>query len=267
MADGSDAQHAGGPAGSGPAGSGPVAQLAALVRRHQPVVALTGAGASTASGIPDFRSPTGWWARFDPQVYSSIATFRHDPERVWEFHGPRLRFLAAARPNPVHEALARLEATGLLRAVITQNIDSLHAKAGSEQVVEVHGSVRTSSCPGCRARYPVGEVVALVEEHGAPPCPACGRILKPDVVFFGELLPPAAIERAQQLAREAGLLLVVGSSLQVWPVAELPELAQRRGAKVAIVNAGPTSFDARADLRIEADAAGTLVALAGLLGA
>lgn len=257
------ADRSGAPPGAPPQ----VERLAALVRGRQPVVALTGAGASTASGIPDFRSPTGWWARFDPQVYSSIATFRRDPERVWEFHGPRMRVLADARPNPVHLALARLEAAGLLAAVVTQNIDSLHAKAGSREVIEVHGSVRTSSCPGCRARYPVDEVVALVEAHGAPPCPACGRILKPDVVFFGEQLPAAAIERAQRLAREAGLLLVVGSSLQVWPVAELPELAQRHGAQVAIVNAGPTTFDARADLRIEADAAATLAALADLLGA
>ena len=245
---------------------GPAGALAELVRTRRPVVALTGAGASTASGIPDFRSPTGWWARFDPQVYSSIDTFRRDPAKVWEFHGPRMRALAEARPNPVHEVLARLEAAGLLAAVVTQNIDMLHVKAGSREVIEVHGSVRTSSCPGCARRYPVEEVVALAEAHGAPPCPACGRILKPDVVFFGEQLPERAIERATALAREAGLLLVIGSSLQVWPVAELPALAKGRGAAVAILNAGPTTFDAQADLRIDADAAATMAALAGLLG-
>ena len=239
--------------------------LAALVRERQPVVALTGAGASTASGIPDFRSPTGWWARFDPQVYSSLQAFRSDPERIWEFHGPRLRVLAEARPNPVHEALARLEQAGLLAAVVTQNIDMLHGKAGSREVIEVHGSVRTSSCPGCSRRYPLDEVLALVETHGAPPCPACGRILKPDVVFFGELLPVAAIDRATALARGAGLLLVIGSSLQVWPVAELPAIAKAHGAAVAIVNAGPMSFDAQADLRLGGDAAATLAALAALV--
>ena len=176
-----------------------------------------------------------------------------------------MRLLAEARPNPVHEALARLEQAGLLAAVVTQNIDMLHVKAGSREVVEVHGSVRTSSCPGCARRYPVDEVVALVEAHGAPPCPACGRILKPDVVFFGELLPVAAIERATELARSAGLLLVIGSSLQVWPVAGLPAVASANGAAVAIVNAGPTSFDARADLRLDGDAAALLSALATLL--
>jgi NAD-dependent deacetylase len=242
-----------------------LARLAALVRERQPVVALTGAGASTASGIPDFRSPTGWWAQFDPQIYSSLETFRRDPARVWEFHGPRLRVLAEARPNPVHDSLARLEQAGLLAAVVTQNIDMLHGKAGSREVIEVHGSVRTSSCPGCGRRYPVAEVVALVEAHGAPPCPACRSILKPDVVFFGELLPVAAIDRATALARGAGLLLVIGSSLQVWPVAGLPAIAKAHGAAVAIVNAGPTSFDAEADLRHDGDAAATLAALATLL--
>lgn len=242
-----------------------VARLAALVRERQPVVALTGAGASTASGIPDFRSPTGWWARFDPQVYSSIQTFRQEPQRVWEFHGPRLRLLVEAQPNPVHEALARLEQAGLLEAVVTQNIDMLHVKAGSRTVVEVHGSVRTSSCPGCARRYPADQVVALVDAHGAPPCPACGSILKPDVVFFGEPLPETAIAQATALARRAGLLLVIGSSLQVWPVAELPAIARAGGAAVAIVNAGPTTFDAEADLRIDGDAAATLAALATLV--
>jgi NAD-dependent deacetylase len=242
-----------------------VALLAELVRTRQPVVALTGAGASTASGIPDFRSPTGWWARFDPQVYSSIETFRRDPAKVWEFHGPRLRFLADAEPNPVHLVLARLEQAGLLEAVITQNIDMLHVKAGSREVIEVHGSVRTATCHGCGRTLPVDEVAALVESHGAPPCPGCGAIVKPDVVFFGELLPAAAIDRAQALARRAGLLLVIGSSLQVWPVAELPAVAQAHGAAVAIVNAGPTTFDGRADLRIDADAADTLSALADLV--
>jgi len=184
---------------------------------------------------------------------------------MWEFHGPRLRVLAEARPNPVHEALAQLEQAGLLAAVVTQNIDMLHAKAGSREVVEVHGSVRTSSCPGCARRYPVDEVLALVDAHGAPPCPACGRILKPDVVFFGETLPVAAIDRATALARGAGLLLVIGSSLQVWPIAELPAVAQAHGAAVTIVNAGPTSFDAQADLRVGGDAATARAALAALV--
>jgi NAD-dependent deacetylase len=239
--------------------------LAGLIRERQPVVALTGAGASTASGIPDFRSPTGWWAPFDPQIYSNIEVFRRDPALIWEFHGPRMQLLADAEPNPVHRALARLEAASLLAAIVTQNIDMLHEKAGSRTVIEVHGSVRSSSCRRCGRRLEIGAVVALVEAEAVPTCPGCSAVLKPDVVFFGEQLPPAAIARATELVRGAGLLLVIGSSLQVWPVAELPAIARAGGAAVAIVNEGPTSFDAQADLRIGGDAASLLAALADML--
>jgi NAD-dependent deacetylase len=242
-----------------------VDSLAELVRTHQPCVVLTGAGMSTESGIPDFRSPTGLWAQFDPLEYGSISAFREDPRRVWEFYAPRFAMLTEAEPNDGHRALAELEQRGFVRAVITQNIDRLHERAGSRDVVEVHGSIRTSSCRGCGAVYPLDEVLPLIETHGAPPCPACGTILKPDVVFFGELLPTDAIERAATLAAEARSMLVVGSTLEVHPVGALPLDTLAAGGELAIVNRGPTALDDRASLRIDAGAGETLRALADAL--
>ena len=237
------------------------ARLAELIRDHQPCVALTGAGASTESGIPDFRSPTGIWATFDPLEYASIDAFRRDPARVWEFYAPRFAMLREAEPNPAHRALARLEHAGLLRAVVTQNIDLLHQRAGSRDVVEVHGSIRTSTCPRCGRRFVLAEVLPLIDaDHGAPRCVDCGAVLKPDVVFFGELLPRDAIDRAYELAREAALLLVVGSSLEVYPVAGLPSVTLEAGGKVAVVNDGPTSVDDRAALKVEGKAGDVLAA-------
>jgi NAD-dependent deacetylase len=226
-----------------------IGRLARLIHEHQPCVALTGAGVSTESGIPDFRSPTGTWARFDPLEYATLGAFQRDPEKVWRFYAPRFSMLTDAEPNRAHVALAELESYGLLCAVITQNIDLLHERAGSREVVEVHGSIRTSTCLSCGARYPLDEVLGLLDA-GAPRCTACREVLKPDVVFFDELLPGEAIDRAYELAGQARLLLVVGSSLQVWPVAELPLVTLRAGGKVAIVNDGSTSVDDRAELKL-----------------
>jgi NAD-dependent deacetylase len=239
-----------------------VARLAELLRERQPCVVLSGAGISTESGIPDFRSPQGLWAQFDPLEYGSIEAFRADPEKVWRFYAPRFAVLTEAEPNAAHRALARIEEAGLVRAVVTQNIDLLHERAGSRDVVEVHGSIRTSSCPGCGASYPLPRVLELLEASDAPACPACGAILKPDVVFFGELLPEEAIDRAFTLAREAGLLLVVGSALEVYPVAGLPLETLDAGGAVAIVNRGPTAFDARATLKVDGSAGEILDAVA-----
>jgi NAD-dependent deacetylase len=228
-------------------------------------VVLTGAGASTESGVPDFRSASGIWAEFDPQEYATLGAFRRDPEKVWRFYAPRLAMLAAAEPNAAHLALAELERRGLVRAVVTQNVDLLHERAGSREVVEVHGSIRTSSCPACAAVYPLAEVAPLVDAHGAPPCPACAAILKPDVVFFDELLPAGVLERATGLARGAALLLVVGSSLEVYPVADLPHATLAAGGKVAVVNRTPTWVDSRADLVVRESAGETLSAAASSL--
>ena len=227
-------------------------RLAELIRENQPCVALTGAGVSTESGVPDFRSPTGIWASFDPREYATLGAFRRDPVKVWRFYAPRFAMLTEARPNRAHLALAELERIGLLQAVVTQNIDLLHERAGSRDVVEVHGSIRTSSCPGCGSRYALAEVVPLLEAgDGAPRCTGCSTVLKPDVVLFDELLPEDAIDRAFALAESAALLLVIGSSLEVYPVAGLPEETLRAGGKVAIVNHSQTWVDGDAALKLE----------------
>jgi NAD-dependent deacetylase len=241
-------------------------RLAELIRDCQPCVALTGAGISTESGIPDFRSPTGIWATVDPREFASLSAFRRDPEKVWSFYRLRIELLTQAEPNRAHRALAELERRGLLSAIVTQNIDLLHERAGSRQVIEVHGSIRTASCRRCRERFGLAHVLQLLAaSEEAPRCRACGSILKPDVVFFEEMLPPEAIDRAYELARGAGLLLVVGSSLEVYPVAELPSVTKAAGGKVAIVNRGPTSFDEGADLKVDAAAGEALEAVVRLL--
>ena len=239
--------------------------LAELVAGNQPCVVLTGAGVSTESGIPDFRSPTGLWAQFDPLEYGSIDAFRRDPLKVWSFYKPRISMLTEAEPNPAHHALAELERRGLVQAVVTQNIDLLHERAGSREVVEVHGSIRTATCPRCGARYEVERVLELLAAADAPFCPACGEIVKPDVVFFGELLPPQAIHRAYELARGAALLLVVGSALEVYPIAALPEETLAAGGRLAVVNRGRTPYDARASLRIDGSAGEVLPAVVAAL--
>jgi NAD-dependent deacetylase len=239
-----------------------VNRLAELVAMHRPCVVVSGAGVSTESGIPDFRSPGGIWARYDPLEYATIDAFLADPVKVWDFYGKRLAFLDAAEPNDGHRALAELEDRGWVRAVITQNIDQLHERAGSRALVEVHGTIRTTSCLVCGTVVPLAEVIALLP---VPACPSCGRILKPDVVMFGELLSEAAIARATQLAAEAGVLLVVGSSLEVYPVAGLPLETLGAGGAVAIVNRGSTPFDARATVTIDGGAGETLRALADAL--
>jgi NAD-dependent deacetylase len=225
------------------------AMLAELIRANQPCVVLTGAGVSTESGIPDFRSASGIWAQYDPYEVASIEAFHRDPARVWEFYAHRLDMLADAAPNPAHIALAELELRGLVQALITQNVDRLHVAAGSRDVIEVHGSIATAVCLACgRREERVRELLPL------PRCVNCAAVLKPGVVMFGELLPVEAIDRATALARSAGLLLVVGTSLEVWPVAGLPDETLARGGKLAIVNRDATPYDARAELVIHASA-------------
>jgi len=235
----------------------PVAALAALIAERQPCVVLTGAGVSTESGIPDFRSPTGLWADVDPFEVASIRAFHRDPDRVWDFYRRRIGMLVAAEPNAAHRALAELERRGLVSAVVTQNIDLLHERAGSREVIEVHGSIRSAVCLDCRREEALDGVLSQLDDRPAPLCVGCGSVLKPGVTLFGELLPEAAIERATELAREAELMLVVGSSLEVWPVAGLPLEARA----FAIVNRGSTALDHRALLKIEGSAGETLAAV------
>jgi NAD-dependent protein deacetylase/lipoamidase len=240
--------------------------LAELMDELRPSVVLTGAGISTESGIPDFRSPTGIWAEIDPLEYASLSAFRRDPEKVWRFYRLRLRMLSQAEPNRAHYALAELERSGYVAAVITQNIDLLHARAGSRDVLEVHGSIGTATCPGCRKSYPLSRVLELLEaSDDAPGCESCAAILKPDVVFFEEMLPEAVIDRAFALVKAARLLLVVGSSLEVYPVAGLPTETRRAGGSFAIVNKGPTAYDRHATIKIEAGAGDVLEAVVAAL--
>ena len=218
---------------------------------------------STESGIPDFRSSSGIWREYDPYEVATIDAWRRDPARVWDFYTMRFELLTSAEPNDAHRAIAALEAAGLVRAVVTQNIDTLHERAGSRDVIEVHGSIRSASCLACGHREPLARVLELLP---LPTCAECGAPLKPDVVMFGELLPEAAIERATRLAREAALLLVVGSSLEVWPVAGLPEQTLAAGGQLAIVNRGSTDYDARAAVAIDGGAGAVLSAAARSLG-
>jgi NAD-dependent deacetylase len=215
------------------------------------------------SGIPDFRSPgTGLWENVDPMEVAHIDVFRSDPERFWHFYGRRFQTLEDKRPNAAHEALAELEQAGLLDAVITQNIDRLHARAGSRDLIEVHGSIAHSSCLHCGARYPLADVRErqASDPDGVPRCD-CDAPLKPDVVLFGEYLPAEAIERAQRLALGADLMLCIGSSLEVHPVAQLPELTLGAGGKIAILTQGTTPFDRQASVRMSGDIVDELEAL------
>jgi NAD-dependent deacetylase len=232
-----------------------MSELVQLLLERQPCVVLTGAGISTESGIPDFRSASGIWAQYDPMEYATIDAFRRDPEKVWEFYALRLGVLAEAEPNAGHLALAELERRGLVQAIVTQNVDGLHQRAGSCEVIEVHGSIRTATCLEC------GSEAAL--ERPAPRCARCGAVMKPGVVMFGELLPGETMEQATELARAAGLLLVVGSTLEVYPVASLPDETLSSGGALAIVNRGPTAYDGRADLKVDGGAGETLVRLLG----
>ena len=200
---------------------------------------LTGAGISVPSGIPDFRTPeTGLWANVDPMEVAHIDVFERDPARFWSYYRPRFQSLGDKRPNPAHEAVAELERRGLIEGVITQNIDRLHRAAGSRNVVEVHGSIETSSCVACDAAFGLEEVDALFDADGVAVCSSCGGPVKPDVILFGEMLSESAMARARDLAERAELMICIGSSLAVYPVAGLPQLTLERGGRLALVTKG-----------------------------
>jgi len=202
-----------------------------LIVNQQPCVALTGAGISAESGIPTFRSKGGLWEKFDPTVYASIEMFRKDPSKYWSIRGEFIRNYNAYSPNAGHMALAELEAMGLLRHVITQNIDGLHRKAGSRNVTEIHGSLREIFCVRCGKEYCAPQV-----PEGTPPLCDCGGVLKPNTVLFGESLPPQALETAWRQAGTCKVMLVIGTSAVVQPAASLPFVAQQNGARIVEVN-------------------------------
>ena len=243
-----------------------VERLAELLGQSRRAVALTGAGVSVPSGIPDFRTPeTGLWAKVDPMEVAHISVFERDPERFWHYYRPRFQSLGDKEPNGAHEALAELERRGLIEGVITQNIDRLHRAAGSREVVEVHGSIETSSCLDCGASFDLERVEDLFDERGVAICAECEGSVKPDVVLFGELLPEAALARATELAEGADLMLCVGSSLAVHPVAGLPQLTLVGGGRLAIVTKGATPYDRDGELKLEGEVDEELSALVAAL--
>ena len=244
-----------------------IARAADLLREAHYAVALSGAGISTPSGIPDFRSPdSGLWNRTDPFAVASIFAFRRRPEDFYDWIHPLARQVAQAQPNPAHLALAHLESAGLLREVITQNIDGLHQAAGSCNVHEVHGNLREATCMRCARVVSTDSLMAdFIADHRIPHC-TCGGVMKPNVVLFGEMLPTDTWSAAERAAARCDLMLVAGSSLEVEPVAGLPLLAADHGARLIIVNYEPTSMDRQADVVIHQDVALVLPRIAEVLG-
>jgi NAD-dependent deacetylase len=241
-----------------------IEDAAVLIRKAERAVVLTGAGISTPSGIPDFRSEgTGLWSRDEPMEVASLSTFRTAPERFFQWFQPLAGQIFNAQPNAAHLALAEFEQTGHVRTIATQNIDGLHQKAGSQHVVELHGSLRTLSCTNCFKQFEsVPFLQPYIETGKIPQCLNCNGILKPDVILFGEQLPQAAWYEAERAARQCDLMVVAGSSLEVLPVARLPMLALDRGAHLIIINHTPTYLNVRADVIIMDDVASTLPKIA-----
>lgn len=246
-----------------------IQRAAALVHNSRSAVAFTGAGISTASGIPDFRSPDcGLWTHVDPLAVASIFGFRQNPEAFYEWIRPLARLTVDARPNPAHCALAALEQMGRLQAVITQNIDMLHSRAGSKTVYELHGHLREATCVHCFKIYPAEPIITrFLEDGNVPRCPSCNGVIKPNVILFGEQLPFAEFQAAQETARKADLMIVVGSSLEVAPAGDIPMLAVRNGAKLIVINLEPTPVDASAAVVIRANAAEVLPEIVNCLEA
>lgn len=214
--------------------AGLAARAAEIIGTAGMVIALTGAGASTESGIPDFRSRNGLWSRFDPLEYGTIGAFRRDPRKVWTMLAELLA-VADAQPNVGHYAMAAMEAMGRLHGIITQNIDGLHQKAGSRSVVEFHGSLAAFSCGRCLNRLSLAEVRSMP----LPPVCSCGAVLKPDVVFFDEAIPPAALFMAEQLIGTAEVLIVAGTSCQVVPASTIPFRVRQSGGRIIEINLEP----------------------------
>jgi NAD-dependent deacetylase len=237
---------------------------AALFRQAKKAVVLTGAGISTPSGIPDFRSEgTGLWSHDEPLESASLASFRTHPERFFKWLRPLAGQIYQAQPNPAHLALAKLEQQGHIAAIITQNIDMLHQKAGARQVIEMHGSMATLTCTACFQKYSHADYLpAFLETGTLPHCATCGSILKPDVILFGEQLPQKAWQQAQNQARSCDLMMVIGSSLEVLPVAGLPMQALDHGAHLIIINNTPTYLNVRADINILQNAVEIVPAIA-----
>jgi NAD-dependent deacetylase len=238
-----------------------IARAAEILQQARRVVALTGAGISRPSGIPDFRSQGGLWTHNDPMVVASLAGFRADPRQFYSWVRPLIDTIEAALPNPAHLALAQLERAGRLTALITQNIDGLHQRAGSHEVYELHGHIRSATCLDCEHQVPGRSLLDQVR-HGYIPRCACGGLFKPDVVLFDELLPRGLFWLAQRAIEQCDVVLVAGTALEVAPVCELPLAGLRHGARLIIVNQSETYLDGRADVVLHEDVAEALPAIA-----
>jgi NAD-dependent deacetylase len=222
-----------------------IKEAALLLNRSRMTVALTGAGSSTPSGIPDFRSPgCGLWGKFDPVEVATIDAFLSHPAKFFEFMAPMGEMLRNAEPNPAHIALAELEKRGKLKSIITQNIDNLHQRAGSSNVIELHGNAQTAHCTKCRTAFQTESIMESAT-GGVPHC-ECGGVIKPDVVLFGEALPFQAMNQAQRDTLACDVMIVVGSSLTVAPASMLPQAALQSGAHIIVVNLQETYIDSRA---------------------
>jgi NAD-dependent deacetylase len=244
-----------------------IAQAAALLHHAQYAIALTGAGVSTPSGIPDFRSAgSGLWEHDNPMEVASLSSFRRHPDRFYRWIVPLARTLMTALPNAAHLALAELEKLGFLKSIITQNIDMLHSRAGSQVVYEVHGHLREVTCIECFRVYPARpflEILLASDTPEIPRCETCQGVLKPNTILFGEQLPYQALNAAERDTRRCDVMLVAGSSLEVYPIADLPRQAKAHGAHLIIINYEPTSYDRMADIVIHGDVATVLPQLVG----
>jgi NAD-dependent protein deacetylase/lipoamidase len=238
-----------------------IARAAEIVRGACSVVALTGAGISVPSGIPDFRGDDGLWDREDPMEVASLRAFQANPHRFYHWFCPLLNRLLSAQPNPAHQALSALERAGLLAAIVTQNIDGLHQRAGSREVYELHGHLRSATCLGCERQVPSAPLMERMRRGGIPRCD-CGGLFKPDVVLFDEMLPRGLFWLSQHAIETCDVMIVAGTSLEVAPVCDMPLAALRRGARLIIVNQGETYLDAGADVVLREDVAVALPAIA-----
>jgi len=237
-----------------------IKQSAAAFRSARQVVALTGAGISTRSGIPDFRSQdSGLWTQVDAMKVASLSSFRYQPEEFFNWVRPLVKLMIDAEPNPAHTALAGFEQAGLLHGIITQNIDDLHRRAGSKRVYEIHGHLREATCTSCYQKHNTESLIEVFARTGdLPYCDQCGGLLKPDIILFGEQLPKTIVSEAQALIDDADLVVIAGSSLEVMPAACMPIPALNAGAKLIIINNEPTYLDVRADFVIHDDVADVL---------
>ncbi|GAB4111517.1 MAG: NAD-dependent protein deacetylase [Roseiflexaceae bacterium] len=238
-----------------------IEHAAQLIRGSAHTIALTGAGISTGSGVPDFRSDSGIWKSHHPFEIAALAAFRQNPQRFFQWFRPLLDRLVLAQPNPAHQALAALEHAAYVRAIITQNIDGLHQQAGSREVYELHGHLRSATCTECEHQIPSHKVIGHARRGRALRC-NCGGTFKPDIILFDELLPRGLIWLAQRAFEQADLVIIAGTSLEVAPVCEFPLIALRRGAKLIIINYSETYLDTHADLVIRADLTRALPAIA-----